>query len=213
MGVLQITSLKSVFNEHIFLEVVKFLSQLITKFDCVVAASLPKEGKNAHSPDVPMFSPKGQVNCEKSLNENVSQGVSKTEETEGKKMTPEFKNENLEVNDVGDKFVSKKCHDLCDSSGPESKSHVTDSVSSPVSSCRLHSIHPFDGDNFNICVLIEFVKFHAIITKVWNKYLSHTDCCLDSPSTSCLTSVSGSLLVILGKRCLSFVIKSFVLPF
>ncbi|CAH3176984.1 unnamed protein product, partial [Porites lobata] len=29
----------------------------------------------------------------------------------------------------------------------------------------------------------------AVDTKVWNKYLSHTDCCLDSPSTSCLTSV------------------------
>ena len=139
-------------------------------------------------------------------------------------MTPEFKNENLEVNDVGDKFiVSKKCHDLCDSSGPELRSHVTDSVSSPVSSCRLDSIYPFDGDNFNISVLIEFVKFHAIIdtgaavtafdTKAWNKYLSHTDCCLDSPSTSCLTSVSGSLLVILGKVCLNFVIKSVVLPF
>ncbi|CAH3175129.1 unnamed protein product [Porites evermanni] len=28
----------------------------------------------------------------------------------------------------------------------------------------------------------------AVETKVWNKYLSHTDCCLDSPSTSCLTS-------------------------
>ena len=79
---------QNVSNEHIFLEVVKFLSQLITKFDCVVAVSLRKEGKNAHSPDVPMFSPKGQVNCEKSLNENVSQGVSKTEETKGKKLTP-----------------------------------------------------------------------------------------------------------------------------
>lgn len=215
---------QNVSNEHIFLEVVKFLSQLITKFDCVVAGSLPKKGKNAHSPDVPMFSPKGQVNCEKSLNGNVSQGVSTTEWTKGKTLTPEFKNENLEVNDVGDKFiVSKKCHDLCDSSGPEPRSHVTDSVSLPVSSCRLDSIHPFDGDNFNISVLIEFVKFRAIIdtgaavtavdTKVWNKYLSHTDCCLDSPSTNCLTSVSGSLLVILGKVCLNFVIKSVVLPF
>lgn len=136
----------------------------------------------------------------------------------------EFKNENLEVNGVGDKFiVSKKCHELCDSSGPESTSHVTDSVSSLVSSCRLDSIHPFDGDNFNISVLIEFVKFHAIIdtgaavtavdTKVWNKNLCHTDCCLDSPSTSCLTSVSGSLLIILGKVCLNFLIKSVVLPF
>ena len=108
MGVLQITSLKSVFNEHIFLEVVKFLSQLITKFYCVITGSLPKEGKNAHSPDAPMFSHKGQVNCEKSLNENVSQGVSKTEETKGKKLTPELKNENLEVNDVGDKFIVSK---------------------------------------------------------------------------------------------------------
>ena len=90
-------------------------------------------------------------------------------------------------------------------------------MSSPVSSCRLDSIHPFDGDNFNISVLIEFVKFHAIIdtgaavtaveTKVWNKYLSHTDCCLDSPSTSCLTSVSGSLLVILGKVYLNLLLS------
>ena len=46
----------------------------------------------------------------------------------------------------------------------------------------------------------------AVETKVWNNYLSHTDYCLDSPSTSCLTSVSGSLLVILGKVCLNFVI-------
>ena len=76
---------QNVSSEHIFLEVVKFLSQLITKFYCVITGSLPKEGKNAHSPDAPMFSHKGQVNCEKSLNENVSQGVSKTEETEGKK--------------------------------------------------------------------------------------------------------------------------------
>ena len=58
---------QNVSNEHIFLEVVKFLSQLITKFDCVVAGSLPKEGKNAHSPYVPMSSPKGQVNCEKCI--------------------------------------------------------------------------------------------------------------------------------------------------
>ena len=99
---------QNVSSEHIFLEVVKFLSQLITKFYCVIAGSLPKEGKNAHSPDAPMFSHKGQVNCEKSLNENVSQGVSKTEETKGKKLTPELKNENLEVNDVGDKFIVSK---------------------------------------------------------------------------------------------------------
>ena len=33
---------QNVSNEHIFLEVAKFLSQLITKFDCVVAGSLPK---------------------------------------------------------------------------------------------------------------------------------------------------------------------------
>ena len=46
---------------------VVFFGKKSTKFDCVVAGSLPKEGKNAHSPDVPMFSPKGQVNCEKCI--------------------------------------------------------------------------------------------------------------------------------------------------
>ena len=41
-------------------------------------------------------------------------------------MTPEFENENLEVNEVGAKvIVSKKCHDLSDSSGSDSRSHVT----------------------------------------------------------------------------------------
>ena len=38
--------------------VIKYLSQVITKFDDVIAGSSPNEKENAHSPNVPMFSPK-----------------------------------------------------------------------------------------------------------------------------------------------------------
>ena len=41
-----------------------------------------------------------------------------------------------------------------------------------------------------------------------NIRLSHKNCCLDSSSTSCVTTVSGSPLSVLGKVWLNFVIKS-----
>ena len=139
-------------------------------------------------------------------------------------MAPEFKNENeLKVNYVEAKgFVSKTCHVLSVSCDHETRSHVTDSVSLPANSCRLDSIYPLKGDNFDISVTIEDFKFPALIdtgavvtavsAKVWDKYLSHTDCCLDSPSSTCLTSVSGSPLVTLGKVWMNFDIDSDVFP-
>ena len=140
-------------------------------------------------------------------------------------MAPEFKNENkLKVNDVESKVVvSKTCRGLSVSSDPEAGSHVTDSVSLPANSCRLDSIYPFKGDSFDISVTIEDFKFPALIdtgaavtaisSQVWDKYLSHKNCCLDSSSTSRVTSVSGSPLSVLGKVWLNFVIKSDVFPF
>ena len=96
---------------------------------------------------------------------------------------------------------------------------MTDSVSSPVSSCRLDSIYPFDGDNFNISVLIEFVKFHAIIdigaavtafdTKAWNKYLIHavwifvwTEACAEGRSSNFPNSTNVETVEVLvgGKQ-------------
>ena len=47
--------------------VIKCLCQVITKFDGVIAGSSPNEKENAHSPNVPMFSPKGEVIHEISL--------------------------------------------------------------------------------------------------------------------------------------------------
>ena len=140
-------------------------------------------------------------------------------------MAPEFKDENkLKVNDVEAKVVvSKTCHGLSVSSDPEAGSHVTDSVSLPANSCRLDSIYPFKGDSFDISVTIEDFKFPALIdtgaavtaisSKVWDKYLGHKNCCLDSSSTTCVTSVTGSPLSVLGKVWLNFVIKSDVFPF
>ena len=107
------------------------------------------------------------------------------------------------VNDVESKVVvSKTCRGLSVSSDPEAGSHVTDSVSLPANSCRLDSIYPFKGDSFDISVTIEDFKFPALIdtgaavtaisSQVWDKCLSHKNCCLDSSSTSRVTSVSGS---------------------
>ena len=109
----------------------------------------------------------------------------------------------MKVNDVESKVVvSKTCRGLSVSSDPEAGSHVTDSVSLPANSCRLDSIYPFKGDSFDISVKIEDFKFPALIdtgaavaaisSQVWDKYLSHKSCCLDSSSTSRVTSVSGS---------------------
>ena len=109
------------------------------------------------------------------------------------------------------------------SSDPEAVSHVTDSVSLPASSCRFDSIYPFKGDSFDISVTIEYFKFPALIdtgaaitaisSQVWDKYPSHKNCCLDSSSTSRVTSVSGSPLSVLGKVWLNFVMGSDVFPF
>ena len=166
-----------------------------------------------------MFSPNRVVDHKKSLNDNVSQEVGESKE----ELAPEYKNENkLKVNDVGAKFVvSKMCHGLSVSSDP--RSHVTDSVSFPANSCRLDSVYPFKGDSFDISVTIEDFKFPALIdtgaavtaisSQVWDQYLCHKNCCLDSSSTSRVTSVSGSPLSVLGKVWLNFVIKSDVFPF
>ena len=125
----------------------------------------------------------------------------------------------MKVSDVEAKvLVSKTCHGLSASIDPK-----TSSRSLPANSCRLDSIYPFKSDSFDLCVTIEDFKYPALIdtgaavtafnSKVWDKYLSRTDCCLDSPSSTCLTSVSGSPLVTLGKVCLNFVIDSNGFPF
>ena len=130
----------------------------------------------------------------------------------------------LKVNDVEAKVVVyKTCHGLSVSSDPETGSHVTDSVSLPASFYRLDSIYPFKGDSFDMSVTIEDFKFPALIdtgaavtaisSQVWDQYLCHKNCCLDSSSTSRVTSVSGSPLSVLGKVWLNFVIKSDVFPF
>ena len=186
--------------ENILIEVIKCLSQAITRCQHVVAGSLPKESKIVQSSNVSVFSPNRVIDYEKSLNDNVSQEVGESKE----ELAPEFKNENkLKVNDVEAKVVvSKTCHGLSVSSDPEAGSHATDSVSLPANSCRLDSIYPFKGDSFDISVTIEDFEFPSLIdtgaavtaisSQVWDKYLSHQNCCLDSSSTSRVTSVSGS---------------------
>ena len=56
-------------NENIMFGVIKCLSQVITKFDGVIAGSSPNEKENAHSPNVPIFPPKSEVIYEKSSSE------------------------------------------------------------------------------------------------------------------------------------------------
>ena len=209
---------QNVLNENISFEVIKCLSQAITRCEHVVAGSLPKESKIVQSSNVPVFSPNRVVDHKKSLNDNVSQEVGESKE----ELAPEYKNESkLKVNDVGAKFVvSKTCHGLSVLSDP--RSHVTDSVSFPANSCRLDSVYPFKGDSFDISVTIEDFKFPALIdtraavteisSKVWDKYLGHKNCCLHPSSTTRVTSVSFPLSV-LGKVWLNFVIKSDVFPF
>ena len=165
-------------NENILIEIIKCLSQAITRCEHVLAGSLLKESKIVQSSNVPVFSPNRVIDYEKSLNDNVSQEVGESKE----ELAPEFKNENkLKVNDVEAKVVvSKTCHGLSVSSDPVSGSHVTDSVSLPVNSCRLDSIYPFKGDSFDISVTIEDFKFPALIdtgaavtaisSQVWDQY-------------------------------------------
>ena len=205
-------------NENIMFGVIKCLSQVITKFDSVFAGSSPNENENVHSPNVPMFSPKSEVIYEKSSSENLSREVRKKEIKKDEQLVPESKNEgNLEVNIVGAK------NSIC---SPETRAYVTDvtdRVSLPATSSKIDSIHPFESDNFNVSVTIEGNSYHALLdtgaavtaisSQVWDKYLSHKNCCLDSSSTSCVTTVSGSPLNVLGKVWLNFVIKSDVFPF
>ena len=62
-------------NENILFVVIKCLSQVITKFDNVLAGSSPNENENAHSPNVPMYSPKSEVIYEKSSSESLTREV------------------------------------------------------------------------------------------------------------------------------------------
>ena len=81
--------------------VFKCLSQVITKFDNVLAGSSPNENENAHSSNVPKFSPKSEVIYEKSSSENLSREVSIKEINKDEQLSPESKNEeNLEVNPI-----------------------------------------------------------------------------------------------------------------
>ena len=74
--------------------VIKYLSQVITKFDDIIAGSSPNEKENAYSPNVPMFSPKGEVIYEKSSSETLFREVSIKKL---KKLAPESNSEeNLE---------------------------------------------------------------------------------------------------------------------
>ena len=78
MSVLKIANLKMSPNENIMFGVIKCLSQVITKFDSVFAGSSPNENENAHSPNVPVSSPKSEVIYEKSSSENyLEKSVSK----------------------------------------------------------------------------------------------------------------------------------------
>ena len=205
-------------NENIMFGVVKCISQVITKFDSVFAGSSPNENENVHSPNVPMFSPKREVIYDKSSSENLSRKVTIEEIKKEEQLAPESKNEeNLEVNIVGAK------NNIC---SPETRTYVTDvtdRVSLPATSSKIDSIHPFQRDNFNVSVTIKGNSYRALLdtgaavtaisSQVWDKYLSHKNCCLDSSSTSCVTTISGSPLSVLGKVWLNFVIKSDVFPF
>ena len=195
----------------------KCLSQVITKFDSVFAGSSPNENENVHSPNVPMFSPKSEVIYEKSSSENLSREVRKKEIKKDEQLVPESKNEgNLEVNIVGAK------NSIC---SPETRAYVTDvtdRVSLPATSSKIDSIHPFESDNFKVSLTIKGNSYRALFdtgaavtaisSQVWDNYLSHKICCLDSSSTSCVTTVNGSPLSVLGKVWLSFVIKLDVFP-
>ena len=204
-------------NENIMFGVIKCLSQVITKFDSVFAGSSPNENENVHSPNVPMFSPKSEVIYEKSSSENLSREVSKKEIKKDEQLVPESKNEgNLEVNIVGAK------NSIC---SPETRAYVTDvtdRVSLPATSSKIDSIHPFESDNFKVSLTIKGNSYRALFdtgaavtaisSQVCDNYLSQKICCLDSSSTSCVTTVNGSPLSVLGKVWLSFVIKLDVFP-
>ena len=190
-------------NENILFGVIQCLSQVITKFDSVFAGSSPNEKENVHSPNVP----KSEIIYENSSRENLSEEVSIKEVEKEEQLAPESKNEeNFEVNIVGAKNnVCSECCGLSVARSPVTRAHVTDvtdRVSLPAISSKIDSIHPFKSDNFNVSVTIKGNSYRALLdtgeavtaisSQVWDKYLSHKNCCLDSSSTSCVTTVSGS---------------------
>ena len=79
-------------------------------------------------------------------------------------------------------------------------------------------MHSFESDSFDVRVTTKGNSYRALLdteaavtaicSQVWDKYLSHQKCCLDSSSISCVATVSGSPLSVLGKVWLNFVIKS-----
>ena len=173
-------------NENILFGVIECLSQVITKFDSVIAGSSPNEKENSHSPNVPMFCPKSEVIYEKSSSENLSREVSIAEIKTDEPLAPESKNENLEVNTVGAKnnYVCSECHGLSVESSPETRTYVTDvtdRVFLPATSSKIDSIHPFESHNFNVSVTIEGNSYPALLdtgaavtaisSQVWDKYL------------------------------------------
>ena len=132
----------------------------------------------------------------------------------------------LKVKSFMRSLICSECRGIYVASSPETGAYVTDvtdGVSLPVTSSKIDSIHPFERDNFNVSVTIKGNSYRALLdtgaavtaisSQVWDKYLSHKNCCLDSSSTSCVTTVSGSPLNVLGKVWLNFVIKSDVFPF
>ena len=99
--------------------------------------------------------------------------------------------ENLEVNIVGAKNnVCSECGGLSVASSPETRAYVTDvtdRVSLPATSSKIDSLHPFASDNFNVSVTIKGNSYRALLdteaavtaisSQVWDKYLSHKNCC------------------------------------
>ena len=196
-GCSQISQPQNVPNENVLFGVTKCLSEVITKFDNVFAGSSPSENENAHSPNVPMSSPKSADTCEKSSSESLSREVSIKEIKKDEQLAPESENEeNVEVNIVGAKNnVCSECSGISVSSCQETRAYVTDvtdRVSLLATSSKIDSIHPFASDNFNVSVTIEGNSYNALLdtgaaviaisSQVWDKYLSHKNCCLDSSS-------------------------------
>ena len=79
-------------NENIMFGVIKCLSQVITKFDSVIAGSSPNENEIVHALKVPMFSPKSEDIYEKSSSENLSRKVSIKEIKKDEQLASESEN-------------------------------------------------------------------------------------------------------------------------
>ena len=117
------------------------------------------------------------------------------------------------INIVGAKnnYIYSEHHGLSVASSHETRAFVTDvtdRVSLPATSSKIDYIHPFEHDNFNVSVTIKGNSYHALLdtgaavtaisSQVWDKYRRHKHCCLDSSSTSCLMTLSGSPFSVLG---------------